>query len=173
MQCIYSNCNCSTYRKSCSRNLSKFRKKFCDFVIYSAWKSHQVLQKLGKIKKINIPCALKICENVLHPYLLSHLFYASSKPTVDLILLSFYCSTQKIKHETKLKIKWIKKKEAATETIFENICSFIQKHLFLDYFIRICVYRTDNNFQGRYICSSYRYQFSRNSFTEQIHRTDR
>ena len=43
--------------------------------------------------------------------------------------------------------------EAATETIFENICSFLPGASFSGFFREaLCVYRTDTNFPGAHLC---------------------
>ena len=58
--------------------------------------------------------------------------------------------------------------EAAAETIFENICSFLPGAPFSVFFI--CVHRTAANFPGRFVCSPNRYKFpgGLGLFTEQI-----
>ena len=61
--------------------------------------------------------------------------------------------------------------EAATETIFENICSFLPGAPFSGVFQEaLCVHRTDANFPGRFVCSPNRYKFSRRMWS--VHRTD-
>ena len=55
--------------------------------------------------------------------------------------------------------------EAATETIFENICSFLPAAP-VSGFVQeaFCVHQTDTNFSGGYLCSVNRYNFSRGPF---------
>ena len=61
--------------------------------------------------------------------------------------------------------------EAATETIFENICSFLPGTPFPVFFQEaLCNHRTDVNFPGRFVCSPNRYKFSRRTWS--VHRTD-
>ena len=56
--------------------------------------------------------------------------------------------------------------EAATETIFENICSFLSGAPFSGFFQEaLCVHRTDANFPGRFVCSLNRYKFSRRTWS--------
>ena len=44
--------------------------------------------------------------------------------------------------------------EAATEIIFENICSFLPGAPFSGFFQEaLCVHQTDANFPGRFVCS--------------------
>ena len=61
--------------------------------------------------------------------------------------------------------------EAATETIFENICSFLPGAPFSRLLQKaLCVYQTDTNFPGAVFCSSNRFQFPRKPFSAR--RTD-
>ena len=47
--------------------------------------------------------------------------------------------------------------EAATETIFKNVCSFSPRNTFSGFFQEaLCVHRTDTNFPGGYVCLSNR-----------------
>ena len=61
--------------------------------------------------------------------------------------------------------------EAATETIFENICSFLPGAPFSGVFKEaLCVHQTDANFPGRSVCSPNRYKISRRMWS--VRRTD-
>ena len=59
--------------------------------------------------------------------------------------------------------------EAATETVFQNICSFFSRsNLFIIFQEGPFVPRTDMNFPGGSICSSDRHEFSRRVYRKDM-----
>ena len=59
--------------------------------------------------------------------------------------------------------------EAATETVFENICFFLSRsNLFIIFQEGPFVRRTDMNFPGESICSSNRHEFSRRAYRKDM-----